>query len=67
MVAAMMPKLELEGFAPKGLAQNLMPHADAKHGLLAQDGLGIFDCIGSCRRVTLHVAAQPYMSDAQRT
>lgn len=36
MVTAMVAKLELEGLAAKGLPQQLMAHADAKDGLLAQ-------------------------------
>jgi hypothetical protein len=35
VVASVVPKLELEGLAAKGLAQDLVTHADAKHGLLA--------------------------------
>jgi hypothetical protein len=53
VVAAVVSELEFEGLPAKGLAQDLVTHADAKHRLLAQDGLGIIDCIGGCRWVTL--------------
>lgn len=42
----MMTKLELECLATKGLTQDLVAHADAKHWLLAQNGLGVVNCIG---------------------
>ena len=48
VVPAMVPKLELEGGAPKGLPQQLVSHADAKHGLLAQQLLHIVHSIGHC-------------------
>ena len=47
VVAAVVPKLELEGAAAKGLAQHLVPHADAKHGLLAQNLLGVLHSVGT--------------------
>lgn len=36
VVPAVMPKLELEGLPAKSLPKQLMSHADAKDGLLAQ-------------------------------
>jgi hypothetical protein len=53
VVAAVVSELELEGLPAKGLAQDLVTHADAKYRLLAQDSLSIVNCIGGCRRVTL--------------
>ena len=53
VVPAMVPKFELEGGPPKGLPQQLVPHADAKHGLLAQQLLHVVHSVGHCRRVTL--------------
>jgi hypothetical protein len=55
VVATVVPKLEFEGLPSKGLTQDLVAHADAKHWLLAQDGLGILNSIGGSRRVTLCV------------
>jgi hypothetical protein len=47
------PKLELEGLPAKGLPQYLVAHADAKHRLLAQDGLGVLNRIRRSRWVAL--------------
>lgn len=53
MVATVVPKLELEGLAAKGLAQDLVAHADAKHGLLAQNLLCVLHGVGSSGGITL--------------
>lgn len=55
VVAAVVPELELERLPAKGLAQHLVAHADAKHGLLAQDGLGVLHGIGGGAGVALFV------------
>lgn len=47
MVTTMVTKLELECFATEGLTQDLVTHADAEHGLLAQDIPGVVNRIGS--------------------
>mmetsp|Transcript_22878 Transcript_22878/g.63221 ORF Transcript_22878/g.63221 Transcript_22878/m.63221 type:complete len:223 (+) Transcript_22878:973-1641(+) len=51
VVAAMVAELELEGRAAKGLPQDLVPHADAKHRLLSQNLLGVLHSIGCSRGV----------------
>ncbi len=48
MVAAVVTKLELERLATKGLSQQLVAHADAKHGLLPQQLLHSLYCIWHC-------------------
>ena len=53
VVAAVVPKLELEGGAPKGLPQQLVAHADAKHRLLPNDLPHILHRIWHCARVAL--------------
>ena len=45
VVAAMVTKLELECFAAKGLAQELVPHTNAKNGLLSEQLLHALDSI----------------------
>ena len=42
----MVSELELEGLAAKGLPQDLVPHADAEHRLLAQDLLRVLHGVG---------------------
>lgn len=54
VVATMVPKLELEGGASEGLAQDLVAHADAKHGLHPQKLLHILYSVGKGRGITLH-------------
>ena len=49
----MVPKLELERLAAKGLAQDLVAHADAKYRGLAQDLLGIGHGVRGSGGVTL--------------
>ncbi len=49
----MVPKLELEGGASKGLPQKLVAHADAKHRLLPNDLPHILHRIWHCARVAL--------------
>ncbi len=53
MVAPMVTKLELEGLATEGLTQQLVTHAYAKHGLLAQQLLHSLYCIWHRRWVPL--------------
>ena len=48
VVATMVSKLEFECFAAKGLAQQLVPHANAKHGLLSKQLLYALYGIGHC-------------------
>ncbi len=45
VVAAVVAEFELEGAASDSLAQDLVAHADAKDGLLAQQALGCIHCI----------------------
>ena len=56
----MVPKLELEGGAPKGLPQQLVAHADAEHRLLAKDRPHILHCIWNSARVSLHVETHTF-------
>mmetsp|Transcript_28396 Transcript_28396/g.62411 ORF Transcript_28396/g.62411 Transcript_28396/m.62411 type:complete len:214 (-) Transcript_28396:1040-1681(-) len=58
VVAAVVSELELEGLAAKGLPQDLVAHADAKHRLLAQDLLGVVDGVGGSGGVTGAVAEE---------
>lgn len=53
MVAAVVAKLELECFAAKGLAQELVSHANAKHGLLTKQLPNSLDSIRHCGWVAL--------------
>lgn len=45
VVATMVTKLQLESCAPKGLSQQLVAHADAKHWFLTQNPLCVLHCI----------------------
>ncbi len=60
VVPAMVAKLQLEGLATKCLTQNLVPHADAKHRLLAQDGACVVHRVRRCAWVTLVNGAYMY-------
>ena len=42
----MVPELELEGGAAQRLPQDLVPHADAEQGLLAQQRLHVLHDLG---------------------
>jgi hypothetical protein len=53
VVAAVVAKRQFEGGAAQRLPQHLVPHADAKHRLLADDGLGVGHSVRNCRRVAL--------------
>ena len=44
----MVAKLELEGFAAKGLAQKLVSHANAKNGLLSKQLLHALHSVWHC-------------------
>ena len=48
VIAAMVAKLELECFAAKGLAQELVSHANAKNGLLSKQLLHTLNSIWHC-------------------
>lgn len=51
----MVPELELERLAAKRLPHELVAHADAEHGLLAQDGLRVLHGVGGGGGITLLV------------
>ena len=53
VVAAVVAEGQLEGLASQSLAEDLVSHADAEDGLLAEEGLGILDSVGGSGRVTL--------------
>ena len=48
VVPPVVAELELEGFAAKGLPQQLVAHADTKDGLLAQQLLHLLNCVWHC-------------------
>ena len=56
VVAAVVAEGQLEGLASQSLAEDLVSHADAEDGLLAEEGLGILDGVGGGQ--TGHPAAQ---------
>ena len=56
VVAAVVAKFQLEGGGPQGLTNDLVTHADAENGLLAQQLLRVGHRIGSRRGVPLHSA-----------
>ena len=49
----MVAKLELESVCAKGLAHDLVPHADSKGRHLPNDLPCILHSIGNCRRISL--------------
>lgn len=49
----MVTKFELESVSAKGLAHDLMSHADAKGGDFADDFFASFHCVRNGRRITL--------------
>lgn len=53
VVAAVVPKFELECLAAERLSQQLVAHADAKHRLLANHLPHILHSVRHCARVTL--------------
>mmetsp|Transcript_14066 Transcript_14066/g.24657 ORF Transcript_14066/g.24657 Transcript_14066/m.24657 type:complete len:230 (+) Transcript_14066:432-1121(+) len=58
VIRAMMTELELESLASKRLAKDLVSHTNTENGLLAEDGLGIINGVGSGGGITGTIAKE---------